>query len=134
MYFPKINKKLAGALLGGGVAVSLVTIVGVKIQDSVNYKSQVQKYAKVKSRFYEGLQKTGMKGWYLPTWEDERIWDKQHKSFQRRSPKDKQKFPTSSLFRDHCYKNAEREDFESCTGSNDGWCMDCTRDPEWKND
>lgn len=130
-----LNRRIAGALIGGGVAVSLFKVVGVKIKDSVNYKAQVQKWAKVKAKFKEGVSAT-MEGWYLPTWQNDGIWKRQHERFLRDTT-EKEKFnklfPTSTSFRDHCYRHAQNTGFDKCTGS-EGWCMECGRDSTWKDE
>lgn len=133
MYLPKINKKIASYLLGGGVAITLATVGGLKLQNSTNYQAQVEKYAKVKARFATEM-KDGMQGWYLPTWQNDSIWKRQHENYLSGKVKKeefKKQFPTPTSFRDHCYRHAQHSSFSQCTAS-EGWCMECGRAPHWE--
>lgn len=113
------------------MATTLATLGGLKIQDSIEYQGQVRKYAGIKKKFADAMTEA-MPGWYLPKWQNEKIWERQRNNYIKNGHDNKkltETFPTAFSFRDYCYGKAEKTNFDECNASN-GWCMECGRDSQ----
>ncbi|OAL09734.1 hypothetical protein A6V39_05425 [Candidatus Mycoplasma haematobovis] len=132
-----INKKLIGGLLGGGVAITVASFGGLKINDRVAWNKKIARYSKIPSGFWRsGLTKSSDEGnWYLPNYLDDVAWKHWHEvkdSGEGEGEKRKnflKEYPNWESFRNYCYAKAE-SGYEECSDSK-GWCMECARNDGW---
>lgn len=131
-----MNKKLIASLLGGGVVILASTLGGLELDKNIKYKNQVIYYKKIIADFKSKAPNHIKKEYYLPEWENDALW-KTHYDYhtkitgeEREQSAFKKQYGSSKEFRDFCYKEASKNDYENCSDGN-GWCGTCPRGENW---
>lgn len=131
-----LNRRNVGALMGGGITITLATIGGLKIQDTIDWNNKVSYFEKVSAKFASKSKEyfSGEDDWYLPKWENKIAWEKKYlteliESNGKENKHFKEKHPTSEKFRDFCFEQAQKEN--ECNAGTGSWCSYCARKRTW---
>lgn len=129
-----MNKRLIGSLLAGGISITIATLGGLKIHDTVDWNNKVNYFGGINEQFQKQAP-AELKGYYLPKWEDNTIWKKQYDNLKHKGygKNWEEKWPKQETFRDYCYENARKDvqaSMQNCNSSY-GWCEECVRASEW---
>ncbi|OAL09768.1 hypothetical protein A6V39_05385 [Candidatus Mycoplasma haematobovis] len=72
--------------------------------------------------------------YYLPLWEDNVSWKKQHDGLPSKYSKSfnpYERWPTPESFRNYCYDEAEKDKEVKDCNTSWGWCEHCVRSKNW---